>query len=138
MTKIPPLPPGVPKDPPKAPPGLPQAPLADASDLKVGDVVQIAVHREDRQRGGHYWWKRFAVVTKIGFGGRSIDVINLKMHPNLEKFVKGTDVHRHLSFSTSPWDEPQVITKLREPWPQGIAAMHMKYLALKIIKLGDE
>lgn len=120
------------------PPGLPQAPLADASSLRVGDVVQIAVQKEDRLRGGIYWWKRFAVVARIGRRGRRIDVINLKMRPNLEPGVSGTDVLIGLEFATSPWGEPQVITKLAEPWPQGVAAMHMKYIALKIISIGDD
>ncbi len=120
------------------PPGLPQAPLADASSLRIGDVVQIAVHKEDRMRGGHYWWKRFAVVTRIDRKWKHIDVVNLKMHPNLEPMVKGTDVILDLEFAESPWGEPQVITKLNEPWPQGVAAMHMKYTMLKIIPVGDD
>lgn len=120
------------------PPGLPQAPLVDASQLKVGDVVQIAVQRVDRVHGGHYWQKRFAVVTKIGRRRKTIDVLNLKMHPNLELFVKGTDNFQGLEFAVSPWGEPQVVTKLKEPWPQGVAAMHMKMLTLGIIQPGDE
>ncbi len=122
---------------PPPPPGLPQAPMVSTEGLKVGDVVQIAVQLLDRDTQKPFWWKRFAVVMSIprrlGRPSHRFQALTLKMHPDLDADL------REVEFGTDANARPQVVTKLPEPWPQGVAAMHMKLLAQGIIKLeGDE
>ena len=101
--------------------------------LKVGDVVQIAVQLVD-DHGRPYWWRRFAVVRRL-IGNRAFESVNLKMNPNLDQNDwRQCDV-RTIHYGTDAKERPQVVTKLREPWPQGVAAMHMKYVTLGIIAL---
>jgi len=87
--------------------------------------------------GNPFWWKRFAVVTQL-IGRWSFEALNLKMHPNLDRSDWKTCDYREIRYSVDEGERPQVVTKLREPWPQGVAAMHMKLLAQKIISIGDE
>ena len=107
------------------------APIVDGSELEFGDVVQIAVQRSDGR-----WWRRFAIVMRVHKG--RIDTLNLKMRPNLEPFVRGTDWSMDMDITRTFWGEPQIITKLPEPWPQGVTAMYTKLMAQGIIKLEDE
>lgn len=134
MTEIPPLPPGALRDPP---PGLPQAPIASLSELKIGDVVQVATMFDDDGRSR--WWKRFMVVLKLGpRWGNQFEALNLKMRPNLDRDdFKNCDI-RDVGLSTDYKNRPQVVTKIVEPWPQGVSAMYMKLLSQRIIKQGDE
>jgi hypothetical protein len=110
--------------------------MASNDGLRVGDVVQIAVQLTGTD-GSTFWWKRFAVVTKL-IGRRAFEALNLKMHPNLNRDDWKACDHREIHYATDERDRPQVVTKLREPWPQGVAAMHMKLLALRIISIGDD
>ena len=112
------------------PPGLPQAPMTSNDGLKVGDVVQIAVMLQDKTTGQSFWWKRFAVVTRL-LGRRHFEALTLKMHPDMDKDV------RMVSFATDDKERPQVVTRLREPWPQGVAAMWMSLAAKGIIRIED-
>lgn len=132
---IPPLPPGAVRDPP---PGLPQAPIASLKELRVGDVVQVATMFDDDGRSR--WWKRFMVVYELNgpTWGNSFIGLNLKMRPNLDTDdFKNCDI-KEVGLSTDYKRRPQVVTKLPEPWPQGVAAMYMKLLAQRIIKQGED
>lgn len=117
---------------PPPPPGLPQAPIVSTDEIRVGDVVQVAVQLVGSD-GKSYWWKRFAVVTDL-IGRWSFEALNLKMHPNRDPSDFLSDC-RMIFLKHNNKDRPQVVTKLREPWPQGVAAMYMKYLAKGWIKL---
>lgn len=137
MTAIPPLPPGVPKDTPDPPPGIPNVPIASMSELRVGDVVQVATMFDEPGQGSR-WWKRFVVVLKIhSKWSNEFTGLNLKMRPNLDPDDFKSDVKR-IGLAVDYKNRPQVVTKLPEPWPQGVAAMHMKLLAQRIITIGDE
>jgi hypothetical protein len=109
------------------PPGLPQAPIVTTDDLRVGDVVQIAVSMEDRLTGRSYWWKRFAVVMRI-HGSNRFSALNLKMAPDLDRD------YQRCSLSADHRGRAQVVTLLPQPWPQGVAAMYMRLVALKVIE----
>lgn len=136
---IPPLPPGVPRVPRPAapvPPGLPQAPLVTTEGLKVGDVVQIAVQLQDKMTGEAFWWKRFAVITRLPRAHlrhrmHYFMALTLKMHPDLE-----TDL-REINLVTDEKSRPQVVTKLEEPYPQGVSACLMKALAMGWVVPGE-
>lgn len=99
------------------------APLHDTAKLRVGTVVQIAVELTDKT-GQPYWWKRFAVVTDIHNIFR-FTALTLKLNPDFDKDV------RDIGLYDDDTDRRQVVTILPEPWPQGVAAMHMKGLALR-------
>lgn len=112
----------------------PTAPLKDISGLKVGDVVQIAVELEDRQRGGTFWWKRFAVVTwlpKFSPSGRArgrFHALSLKMQIDPARDLREIDLS----------DERQVVTWLPpDTHPQGVRAMWMKALTLGHFRTED-
>ena len=113
------------------PPGLPQAPMTSNDGLKVGDVVEIAVMLQDKTTGQSFWWKRFAVDTRL-VGKRILEALTLKMHPDMDKDL------RMVSYALDDKERPQVVTRLREPWPQGVAAMHMKLLAQGVIRIADD
>jgi hypothetical protein len=118
----------IPPLPPHARP--PAAPLTSTEGLKLGDVVQIAVQLRD-DYGKLFWWKRFAVVVTLPKrSGDHFYALNLKLHPTQD------DV-REVDFDTDG-GRPQVVTKLEEPWPQGVAAMHMKLVAQGVIKIGED
>lgn len=126
MTDIPPLPPGVVPD-------RDRAPLTSTDTLKVGDVVQIA--QEVRKHGEDpFWWKRFAVVESVIAGGL-FRAVFLAMRPNLDTNDFRSDVK--LINLRDPGYR-RIITKLHNPWPQGVSAIVMKYIALGIIKLGED
>lgn len=135
---IPPLPPGVPRNPPASPPRSGSVPLYDNTTLKVGDVVQVAVQLKDKHDGSLFWWKRFAVVMRRP-GKYYIEVLTLKLHPDMDRDLRVLDLQPPSGGAKSrEQDRPQIVTRLEEPWPQGVAATHMALLARRIIKLEDE
>jgi len=114
----------------------PTAPLTSAESLKVGDVIQIAIHLD---KDGGYWWKRFAVVyRKNKRDVMRFTALNLKMQPNLDLDdgfkcdIREIDLRERL--------DKQVVTWMpQDRWPQGVVAMHMKYVLTRVISIeGDE
>lgn len=98
------------------------APILTTERLKVGTVVQISVELEDKQTGAPYWWKRFAVVTRLA-GTFSFEALTLKLHPDIEKDT------RVMFLRPTAEDRREVVTILPEPWPQGVTATWMNALA---------
>ena len=112
----------------------PDAPLTDASTLRVGDVIQIAVQLPDKTTGQPFWWKRFACVVGEAPPRRTIRritfyALTLKMQVDMERDLREIDLQ----------DEKTVVTYLpEERHPQGVIAMKMKLVALGHIKLEGE
>lgn len=118
----------------------PTAPLTDAEHLKVGDVVQIAVKLS--RPDGDFWWKRFAVVYEKNKRDRlAFMALNLKMEPNIpDSAWAGDDRKSDLrEIDLRDRRDEQVVTWLPpEKWPQGVVAMHMKYVLMRIISIEGE
>lgn len=112
---------------------VPPAPLETTEDLRIGDVVQVAVQLTDKQTGQPYWWKRFACVTELPNSrarqagrGRTFRALTLKM-----QIDPGKD-HRVIDLT----EDRQVVTKIPEDrWPQGVIAMRMKWIHRGLIPL---
>ena len=118
--------------PPPLPPGaIPdRRPLNTAEGLKPGDVVQLSTKHQDKKTGEDYWWKRFAIVRRVGDRRLGVEVLHLKMHPDLEKDIK------ILMMGALPDD--QVITLLDPAqYPQGVVAMRMKAIMKGWVRLGE-
>lgn len=92
--------------------------VTDATTLKPGDVVTVAVELPDKQRRGQtFWWTRFGCVLRECWYGDCVDIVTLKMHIDEQKDIRMVDVTR------------DVVMKLEEhEWPQGVLAMRMKHL----------
>ena len=103
----------------------PNVPLTTAENLKVGDVVQIAVQLRDKTTGQDFWWKRFAAVVRHN-NSKHFEALTLKMHVDMDKDLRIIDLR----------SDKQVVTWLPpEQWPQGVSAMHMKLVATGRLKL---
>lgn len=114
------------------------SPLTSTEGLRVGMVVQIAVEMSDKISGQPYWWKRFAAVTEVQ-GSRYFTALTLKMNPDPDKDLRTIRVSPRAGDPDLPrrGERREIVTILPEPWPQGVAAMHMKLAAQGVISLGN-
>lgn len=106
-------------------PVVPLVPLATTKGLKQGDVLQVAVRLLDRQTREPYWWRRHVVILDV-HAARVATVMTLRPDIDLTRDV------RDLAFT-----DPDSVVMLvpQDKWPQGVAAMWMKYTATGLIKL---
>jgi len=104
--------------------------LSSTEGLKPGDVVQIATKLTDKVTGKDFWWRRFCAVTKVRSRWR-IEVLHLKMHPDLDKDLRDINLNEAL--------DAQVVTLLPpERMPQGVTAMLMKALHKGWVKIDGQ
>lgn len=111
----------------------PTAPLLTAASLKVGDVVQIAVQLQDKITRADFWWRRFAVVYDLHLRDiMRFEALTLKLQPDMGKDLREIDLRTSLERQVVMWLPP-------ERWPQGVIAMHTKYVLTGRIKIkGDD
>lgn len=99
--------------------------LLTTEPLRVGDIVQVAVELTDKVTGAPFWWRRFAAVMRKPRNRQFVEVLTLKLKPDMVKDLREIDLAK------------DVVTKL-DVIPQGVAAMHVKLLALRVIPVPDD